>query len=492
REAPVEHVARVHVAAAEALASRGEDRASELWAKEEGDAASSFVADLIEAAPTLGACDLETYARLFFELGMTRALRPRFGRHPRLFIWGPLEARLQHADRVILGSLNEGTWPAEANIDPWLNRPMRAALGLEPPERHIGLSAHDFAEGASAAEVVLTRALKVEGAPTVASRWLLRLQSLLSGLGRADALDAPNWSGWAQKLDEAGDIAPVEKPHPTPPLAARPDGFSVTEIETLIRDPYAIYAKKVLNLRPLEPIDADVAAAERGNIIHSALENFARAYPQGLPANALDELVRIGRETFAHALDRPGVAAFWWPRFKRIAAWIVDYEDKLRVDVKRVHAELKGSIEIVELGRVIRLVGKADRIDERKDGTVAIIDYKTGGMPSLRQVEVGLSPQLPLEAAMAARGGFAEIGKATASALLYLRLTGGEKAGETRAIAPEGLVDETYANLVALLASYEDEATPYLSRPRPMFEATYGDYDHLARVKEWSSAGGGE
>lgn len=490
--APVEEIARAHVAAAEALASRGEDRASELWAKEEGDATSTFVADLIEAAPKLGACDLETYARLFAELGMTRVLRPRFGRHPRLFIWGPLEARLQHADRIVLGSLNEGTWPAEANIDPWLNRPMRAALGLEPPERHIGLSAHDFAEGASAAEVVLTRALKVEGTPTVASRWLLRLQSLLAGLGRADALDAPNWSGWAQKLDEAGKVAPTEKPHPMPPLAARPNRLSVTEIETLIRDPYAIYAKKVLRLSSLDPIDADVAAAERGNIIHSALENFARAYPQGLPANALDELIRIGHETFAHAMDRPGVATFWWPRFKRIAAWIVDYEEKLRADVRRVHAELKGSIEIVELARPVTLVGKADRIDERRDGSIRIIDYKTGTTPTLAQVESGLTPQLPLEAAMVARGGFAELGVATASALLYLRLTGGEKAGEVRAIAPEGLVDETYANLVALLASYEDEATPYLSRPRPMFEASYGDYDHLARVKEWSSAGGGE
>ncbi|MEN6542153.1 double-strand break repair protein AddB [Parvibaculum sp.] len=492
REAPVADIARAHVAAAEALAFRGEGRTPELWAKEEGEAASTFVVDLIESAATLGACDLETYARLFAELGMTRVLRPRFGRHPRLFIWGPLEARLQHADCIILGSLNEGTWPAEANIDPWLNRPMRAALGLEPPERHIGLSAHDFAEGASAAEVVLTRALKVDGAPTVASRWLLRLQSLLAGLGRAEALDAPNWAGWAQKLDEAGDPIPIGKPRPTPPLEARPKRFSVTEIETLIRDPYAIYAKRVLNLRPLDPIDADGAGAERGNIIHEALEKFARAYPQGLPANALDELIRIGRETFAHALDRPGVAAFWWPRFKRIAAWIVDYEERLRADVKRVHAEVKGEIEIVELAHPVKLVGKADRIDERRDGTVRIIDYKTGAMPSLAQVEAGLTPQLPLEAAMIARGGFKDIGAATASALLYLRLTGGEKAGEARAIEPENLVEETYANLVALLASYEDEATPYLSRPRPMFEASYGDYDHLARVKEWSSAGGGE
>lgn len=488
--AAFDDMARAHVAAAEALARN--ETGSELWTKEEGEAASAFVADLLEAASTLGHADIDTYARAFAELASTRVLRPRFGRHPRLFIWGPLEARLQHADRIVLGSLNEGTWPAEANIDPWLNRPMRAALGLEPPERRIGLAAHDFAEGASAAEVVLTRALKVEGAPTVASRWLLRLQSLLAGIGRADALAAPEWTGWAQTLDTPDRVAASEKPRPKPPLMKRPEKFSVTEIETLIRDPYAIYAKKVLRLQPLDPIDADVAAAERGNIIHAALENFSRAYPEKLPPNALDELVRIGRETFAHALDRPGVAAFWWPRFKRIAAWIVDYEEKLRADILRVHPELQGRMEIAELARPVTLTGKADRIDEMKDGTLRIIDYKTGSTPTRAQVEAGLTPQLPLEAAMAARGAFAELGSAKTSALLYLRLTGGEKAGETRAIEPDGLVEETYASLVALLTRYADEATPYLSRPRPMFEAAYGDYDHLARVKEWSASGGGE
>lgn len=491
--APLDDVLRAHIACAEALAAtageRGEGR---LWAKEEGEAASDFVADLLEAAPALGSVEFEAYPRLFADLGATRVLRPRFGRHPRLFIWGPLEARLQHADRVVLGGLNEGTWPGEANIDPWLNRPMRAELRIEPPERRIGLSAHDFAEGASADEVVLTRALKVEGAPTVASRWLLRLKSVLAGIGRADALGVPHWVSWSDELDAPGKPAPTDKPRPRPPLAARPVRFSVTEIETLIRDPYAIYAKKVLGLEPLDPIDADGTAAERGTIIHKALENFVRAWPRELPENALDELLRIGEETFRHAIDRPGVAAFWWPRFKRIANWVVDFERRHRTGLVRAHAELRGEIEIADLARPVRLVGKADRIDELDDGTVAIVDYKTGRVPTLPQVETGLTPQLPLEAAMAARGGFKEVGSVRASHLLYLRLTGGEKAGEMRPIAPDGLVEETYANLVALLRQYETETTPYLSRPRPMFEANYGDYDHLARVKEWSASGGGE
>ncbi|MCE9650049.1 MAG: double-strand break repair protein AddB [Parvibaculum sp.] len=494
KTAPLADILRAHVECAEGLADDGKDKGAErLWSKDDGEAASLFVNEMMEAASALDQIETRSYARLFSDLAGARVVRPKFGRHPRLFIWGPLEARLQHADRVILGGLNEGTWPAEANIDPWLNRPMRSSLHLEPPERRIGLSAHDFVEGASAAEVILTRALKVDGAPTVASRWLLRLQSLLKGIGKEDALKAPHWLHWATALNEPGVESAMQKPMPRPPLRARPVRFRVTEIETLIRDPYAIYARKILGLDVLDPIDANVAAAERGTIIHEALEKFATAYPDALPEDAFEQLIRIGADVFETSMDRPGVAAFWWPRFQRIARWIVDYERKHREAMRRAHAEVKGEVAIEGLARKTMLVARADRIDEMTDGTLAIVDYKTGQIPSIKQVETGLSPQLPLEAAMAARGGFEGLAPAGTSRLLFLRLTGGETAGERRAISPDGLADETWARLVALLAQYEDEATPYLSRPRPMFEGRFGDYDHLARVKEWSASGeGGE
>ena len=487
---------RAHVECAERLSGRSkvasEKEEIALWAKDEGDAASQFVASLIEAAPSLGTINPYAYGQVFSDLAGMQVMRPRYGRHPRLFIWGPLEARLQHADRIILGGLNEGVWPAEAKIDPWLNRPMRKALGLEPPERRIGLSAHDFVEAASASEVFLTRALKVDGAPTVASRWLLRLQGLVKGMKCEGALTDPHWMQWAQTLDATGAPVPIGAPEPRPPLVARPQRLSVTEIETLIRDPYAIYAKHVLKLRPLDPIDADVAAAERGIIIHNVLEKFTKAYPEALPENALEELLRIGREIFADAMDRPDVATFWWPRFQRIAEWVVGYEEGHRRGMSRAHAEVTGEIEITALKKPVTLRGRADRIDVMEDGTLAIIDYKTGGVPGIKEVQQGLAPQLPLEAAMVLRGAFKGIPQAETSKLLFLRLTGGDKAGEQRVIPVENLAEETWDNLLTLLRQYEDEATPYLSNPRPQFLGRFADYDHLARVKEWSSGGEGE
>ena len=488
-----------HMAAAERFAATAQEQGPErLWRGEAGETASAFVRELIEAAPCFGTLDPGAYVFFFDELAGTRVLRPRWGAHPRLFIWGPLEARLQHADRMILGGLNEGIWPAEANIDPWLNRPMRAAMGLEPPERRIGLSAHDFAEGAAAPEAILTRALKVEGAPTVASRWWLRLESIRSGIEAAAVENTSHWWQWAHNLDKPEKVLDPVRPRPAPQLASRPDRFSVTEIETLIRDPYAIYAKKILKLPVLDPLDADIAAAERGTIIHEALERFVDAFPDRMPDEAFDKLIAIGEEVFAGAIGRPGVAAFWWPRFQRIARWIVEHEREEREGLRRAVAEARGEIEIGELARPVTLVGKADRIDMRDDGTVDIVDYKTGALPSAKQVEIGLAPQLPLEAAIAARGGFrtkapesAPIQKARTRRMVYLRLTGGETAGEMRVVPDPGgvLAEDTYAWLVDLLRQYEDENTPYLSRPRPMFWGRYGDYDHLARVKEWSSAG---
>jgi len=492
--APLAALLDAHVAFAEALAaSDAEAGAARLWAGEAGEAAAGFVAELRAAADGATPLPGARYPALLAALLAGVAVRPRYGAHPRLAIWGPLEARLQHADLLILGGLNEGTWPPEPAADPWLSRPMRREFGLPAPERRIGLSAHDFAQGCAAPEVVLTRALRVEGTPTVPSRWLLRLDALLSTLKLPlDGLRPGTWLGWQAALDRPDRYAPVAAPAPCPPVAARPRGLSVTRVETWMRDPYAIYARAVLKLKPLEPIDADPGAAERGTIVHRALDRFLRDHPDTLPADALDRLLATGRAAFGAALSRPAVWAFWWPRFVRIARWFVDTERARRGGLAASRTEAAGSLTVPGPGGPFVLTATADRIDIGADGRLTIIDYKTGAVPRPRDVELGFAPQLPLEAAIAAAGGFAGVPAATVAELAYWRLSGGEPPAEIKPVAGDAMAlgAAALAGLERLIAAFDDPATPYAAVPRPDFAPRFGDYAHLARVKEWSAGAG--
>jgi ATP-dependent helicase/nuclease subunit B len=486
---------RAHVAFAEALAASDEaDGRERLWAGEAGEAAAGFIAELIQAAADFPPVSGVSYPGLLEALMTGRFVRPRYGRHPRLFIWGPLEARLQHVELMILGGLNEGAWPPDPRADPWMSRPMRARFGLPLSERRIGLSAHDFAQAFSAPEVVLTRATRVEGTPTVPSRWLLRLEHFLPEDG--GIAQGEKYLHWYAALDAPAEVGPCEAPAPKPPVPARPRRLGVTEVETLIRDPYAVYARRVLGLEPLDPIDSDPGAAERGIFIHQALDRFVREYPRELPKNAVERLLAIGRGAFGEALARPGVLAFWWPRFERIARWFVDYELSRRAaGVSALETEVRGQLELSAPQGPLLLVARADRIDRLSGGGLAVLDYKTGTVPSQRQVKSGLTPQLPLEAAIAGAGGFRGVPAEPVAELAYVRLTGRGPGGEVRVVdgEPAEMAAAARAGLERLIAAFDDPDTPYRSRPRPIFERRFGDYDHLARVKEWSSGlGAGE
>ena len=486
---------RAHVVMAEALAATDrDDGAARLWAGDDGEALAAFIAELADAGEVLDAVPSASYPALFDTLMAGRVVRPSWGRHPRLNIWGLLEARLQHADVLVLGGLNEGTWPPEAEASPWMSRPMLSRFGLPQPERRIGQTAHDFAQAFSAPRVVLSRASRVGGTPTVPSRWLLRIENLVQGTDLEAAFRPdPRWRGWWSGLDGVADPKPVAAPAPRPPVAARPRSLSVTAIETWIRDPYAIYARRVLGLKPLDPLDAEPGAAERGTIIHEALERFVAAAAGDLPDDALEQLVAIGHDVFQGTLTRPGVRAFWWPRFQRIARWFVEFERRRRAAGLAVAAtEVDGVIEIPGPAGPFELTARADRIDQLADGGLRVVDYKTGQTPSWRQVKSGLVPQLTLGAAIAQAGGFEGIAAGTVGELAYLRLSGGRQPGEEKVFAEDigAVVTEALDGLSRRIAAYDDPATPYLSRPRPMFIGRFGDYDHLARVKEWLSGRG--
>jgi ATP-dependent helicase/nuclease subunit B len=430
------------------------------------------------------------------------AIADRMVRRPglpgvRVRILGPLEARLTTCDRRVLGGLNEGTWPPETHGDAWLNRPMRLALGLDLPERRIGLSAHDFAQMLGAREVILTRAAKLAGTPTVVSRFVQRLAAVAGERWPAVRDRGEKYLAWARDLDRPpGAPQPAPRPEPKPPTAARPTRLSVTEIEHWLRDPYTIYAKHILRLRPLDPVDMAPGAADRGTVIHGAIGDFTQAFAQGLPDDAFDRLLSLGRRHFAVLDDVPEARAFWWPRFVRIARWFANWERERRPDIAAVHAEIRGEIEIPLGARSLRLSARADRIERRAGGGYAILDYKTGQLPSAPQVACGLAPQLTLEGAMLRAGKFADIPPGPIEALIYVSLKGGDPIGsdlllQFKGSTPEAESARALRRLTEVAQKFEDPATPYRSRERPMWRRrAYGDYDHLARVKEWSPSGG--
>ena len=491
-ETELQRVLATQITVAEQLCSTDDTPgAAVLWAEEAGSSLASFVAELHDAAAGFPAVVGTDYPVLLEALLAGSVVRPRFGKHPRLQILGTLEARLQQADLVILAGLNEGVWPPAAASDPWLSRPMRQQFGLEPPEAQIGLAAHDFTMAVTAREVVLTRSIRAEGAPTVPSRWLLRLDTVLRASG--STLDSPRvlpFLGWQARLDAPSQIQPCRPPAPTPPRHARPRRLSVTEIETWMRDPYAIYARHVLRLKPLDPLDADPGLAERGTFIHEALDRFVRERRPDA------DLIGIGREVFGDALARPGVWAFWWPRFLRIADWFVATEAARRPLILDSFTECRGELSFETDGGRFTLTGKADRIDLLRDGGAALIDYKTGGVPKPDEVLLGYAPQLPLEAAMLAEGGFAQVPASAVSELAFWRLTGNDPAAEIspaggKSADPAELARAARLGLERLVARYDDPATPYRALPRPERAGRYRDYDHLARIAEWG-AGGGE
>jgi ATP-dependent helicase/nuclease subunit B len=430
------------------------------------------------------------YAALLPELMEGVAVRPRYGLHPRLFIWGPLEARLQQADLLVLGCLNEGTWPAESAIDPWLNRPMRQGFGLPAPERKIGLSAHDFQQAMGAPQVLLTRAERVDGAPTVPSRWLLRLNAFLTcaGDGLPSQVHATE-RRLAHLIDRPGKIEPGIRPMPRPGAARRPSKLSVTSIETWRRNPYAIYARHILGLKALDPLDQDPGAADLGTAVHDALHAFVERFPHALPTDALALLRAEGEEAFRPWLDRPNVWAFWQPRFQRIAAWWLARERTRRPLLKDIRTEVDGALTLTEVSPPFTLTARADRIDTWRDGALAIIDYKTGQPPEQNNIQLGFAPQLALEAAMALAGGFEGIAGSLVTELTHWQLSGNRLGGADKPVNvdPMTLAAEAHAGLIALVTAFSRDETPYAATPDPQYAPKYDDYAHLARNIEWLS-----
>ncbi len=486
--ARVEALTRALEAATESDEKGDMEGAEELLAIFErlrSDAGESLAFDARGFAAFLDALLFETTVR-----GPRRA-------HPRLKVLGPLEARLMQADLVLLSGLDEGVWPPQAETGAFLNRAMRKALGLTPPERRIGQSAHDFEMALGAPQVVLSRAMKRDGSPTVASRFLTRLEALAGDAFASCKERGERMLATAKALDRPETIAACKRPEPRPPLDLHPTRLSVTRIERLRRDPYALYAERILRLTPLQPFGYEKGAREIGVAVHETLAEFVQAEPHGpLGDGAEDRLLARAREKFAPFLTDPDFFAFRWPRLVEGLRQMLRFERLRRATAQEIYVEEKGEWRLsLHDGSTFHLTAVADRIEIDAKGAAFLFDYKTGDPPSDKQVHVGFAPQLTLEAGMLEAGAFSRVGRHAVEGAAYVRV---RADGGARWIKPKNgmsfsdLVTKHRDELEALLEQFRDPGRSYPSRPFVALSAQEGDYDHLARVKEWSRDGGDE
>lgn len=472
-----------HLALTEALA-RGfaETGSGALWEKEAGIKAREAVQGLQDVADAGGVMSPGDYASLFRSILDKGEVREAEALHPAIMIRGTLEARVQGADLVILGGLNDGIWPAAPPPDPWLNRAMRKAAGLLLPERKIGLSAHDFQQGIAAPSVVLSRSIRGAEAQTVPSRWVNRLVNLMEGLpgrGGPDALKTmrdrgKHWLTMAEAYAAPkAQVAAAIRPSPRPPVAVRPRQLSITEIQKLIRDPYAIYAKHILKLAPLDPLRPEADPRLRGTVLHKILETYLREGEGGEAA-----LMSIADRVLEAEVAWPLARAIWRARIEKAAPGFLAFSAD--TGGKPVLVEERGAVTLQ--GQDFTLKGKPDRIDMLDDGRLLIIDYKTGAPPSAEQ-QKHFDRQLYLAAAMAENGAFAGLPLAEVAKLAYVGVKADFKVSPVD-LEP-GEVARVWAEFKDLIAAYARPSRGYSARAAMAKDSDVSDYDHLSRYGEW-------
>jgi ATP-dependent helicase/nuclease subunit B len=458
------------VGAADSLA---DDRA---WRAADGRMAAELLADLevsqAAAAITLSA---EDAVPVLGDLLDQQRVRPPYGGHPRSSIWGLLEARLQQADLLVLGGLNEGVWPAAPAPDPWLAPRIRANLGLPGLEFRIGLSAHDFASALGAPQVLVTRARRNDRSPTVASRFWLRLEAMTGGITRDTRLER-----LATALDDPGDVNPTDRPQPAPAAELRPKRISVTSVDRLKADPFSFYAQAMLKLRTLDPIDADHSAKWKGTAVHEVLEHWLKE-----DDCSPEKLLPRARALLHGEAIHPMLRALWAPRLIEAIRWIEEQVEEDRAEGRRpLKAEITGEAAIDG----VTVHGKADRIDVLADGGLAIVDYKTGKAPAQKAVDAGFALQLGLLGLIARAAGFPEV-RGDPETHEYWTLTKdrdrfGKRVCADKKTGAEEFLAHAEANFRAAAAKWLTGKEPFTAKLNPAY-APYGDYDQLMRLEEW-------
>ncbi len=461
-----------------------------LWGERGAREGGALLQNIIRFGGEMGGVPQAEASELIEVLFLSLAIRSQVNIHPRLHIWGTSEARLQYADFFILGGLNEGSWPQIAETGPFLSRPMRERMGLSSPEENIALSALDFLLACQKPEVLLTRSQKSGGKPVIASRWWLRIAGFVEAQGKGELLQpAEKWGEMVRLLHRAERRIIFEQPKPKPPVSARPKRLSVTNIEKLLTDPYSVYARYVLKLHKLKPLHEEMGAAEIGTFIHRVLEVFGKKYAQSPPENFVQDFMKIAEETARH--QNPSILQYWRARLEAIADALEGVERQRRADGGQMFFEAKIETHISELN--FTLSAKADRIEFHKDKGISCVDYKTGTPASKKDMREGNALQLSLAAAIllyADKPSLPIPENAFVKELAYWKISGERTPIEIKNTlsgeeASAAMV-RAWEKLRELIASYQHKDKPYISHLEMKKTRYVGDYDHLARLAEWS------
>ena len=475
-----------HLQTAENLATSHDRTGKErLWGADVGQTALNLFTELASYAKIIGDIEPATYPKLLNMFMQQTTVRPKYGMNPRLDILGPIESRLYHPDVCIIGGLNEGTFPPIPETGPWLNRNMRKKLGVPLPEQKTDELSLDFLHCLCASEVYLTRAQKVNGTPSIPSRYIERLKAI----AEINKIPFPEQQAHlANLINMPNQFKSITRPMPMPPVEVRPKRLSVTRIELWRRNPYAIYARYILRLLPLTPLEHSVKAAVFGTLIHKILELFYKNHPK---STDIQDLLDIGKQQFESAELLEGDKVFFWPKFEKMAHFIIITQKKIVPLIDKVLPETELETELSVDNMSFILFGTPDCVQFHKDGTVSIIDFKTqSAMPSIKEVLAGYAPQLPLEAVLVNDN--SETKTKPISDLSYWALTGKDEGGKIVSIQKtiDGLANiiaEAKTGLIELIRTFNNPQVPYEVSPIPAQAPMYDDYEHLARSQEWNT-----